>query len=406
MNIVEKSLDTYSVARSLSDSTAARLFVGKPKPVKWLVDGVLPLGKAIILASPPGVGKSFLALKLSVALASTPSPLQGAQFCFGGRVMTHGRVVIVSAEDDHEELHRRLAAITDTMPEKLHIVSLPDVGHFSFLEGDVRSGLVPTQQWADLKAQIVALGDVRLVVVDTLQALSIGDLNAAEIAQAIMNELTEVANRTGASVMALHHLAKGTAAASNGVLSAYLAMDAIRGSGAIVGAVRAAYCLFPHPKGAKICEELGIKFEENKVIYGLVAKANGRARRDLTLYVRNDAGVLEDRTLEHRKTVVEDDALLDRDLLAEIVAAHQDGNGYAAAVTSKNGLHRRREDMHQQFHALSVEWFGGASARLIAAGHIETKRITNGSKLVPTGGQAKMSNVAMPDKCPFDSEYV
>lgn len=408
MNIVEKSEQPYTIARTLRECTAARLFVGKSKPVQWLVEGVLPLGKPIIVASPPGVGKSYLALKLAVSVASAPSPLKAAEFCFGGQVKAHGRVVIVSAEDDNEELHRRLEALTDTMPDKLHIVSLPDTGHFSFLQGDPRMETTATPQWADLKSQIVALDDVRLVIVDTLQALSSGDLNAAEIAQAIMNELTEVANRTGAAVIALHHLAKGTAAASNGLLSAYAAMDAIRGSGAIVGAVRSAYCLFPHPHGQKVCEALGIEFEENKVIYGLVAKSNGRARRDRTLYIRNDKGVLEDRTQEHNNAISGNDALLDRELLAQIISAHEAGEGYAASSGSKQGLHRRRGDMPLHFQGLSAGWFQGAAARLIAGGHIEAKRITNGNKLAPapTVGATEMPYAAMPSERPGDLDFM
>jgi RecA-family ATPase len=404
MNIVEKSQQPYSMARTLRDSTANRLFVGKSKPVKWLVEGVLPLGKPIIVASPPGVGKSYLALKLAVEVASAPSHLKAAAFCFGGQVKAHGRVVIVSAEDDHEELHRRLEALTDTMPDKLHVVSLPDTGHFSFLHGDPRIGMSATPQWADLKTQIAALGDVRLVVFDTLQALSSGDLNAAEIAQMVMNELTEVANSTSAAVIALHHLTKGTSAASTGLLSGPVAMDAIRGSGAIVGAVRVAYCLFPHPQGQKVCEALGIDFEENKVVYGLVAKANGKARRDRTIYIRHDNGVLEDRTMQYKHAVAGDDALLDRELLAQIISAHEAGEGYAASSTSKQGLHRRRNDMPAQFHALSAAWFQGAATRLIEGGHIEAKRITNGNKLVPApmAVTSEMPYAAMPSEGPGD----
>lgn len=367
---------------SLEESTANRLFVGKPKAMAWLVEGIFPQAKAIILASPPGVGKSYMSLNLAVAVASAPSASNPA-FCFGGQVKAHGRVVIVSAEDDHEELHRRLAAITIQMPERLHVVSLPDAGHFSFLQGDSRSGMTPTAQWSDLKAQIEALDDVRLVIVDTLQALSCGDMNAAEVAQAMMNELTEVANRTGAAVIALHHLTKGTADAKQGMLSAQSAMDSIRGSGAIVGAVRAAYCLFPHPDGKKVCEALGIPFVENKVIYGLVAKANGPARRDRSIYIRSESGLLDDRTLQYKRALGEDNSLLESELFAEIMAAHAAGNGFAASTQSKNGLHKRREELPKQFQNKSAAWFEEVTMRLIQAGKIAEKKITNGFKYVP-----------------------
>lgn len=381
----------------LEKSTANRLFLGKPKAVSWLVEGIFPQAKAIILASPPGIGKSYLSLNLAVTVASAPSALNPA-FCFGGQVKAHGRVVIVSAEDDHDELHRRLAAITKDMPSRLHVVSLPDNGHFTFLQGDNRSGLTPAVQWSELKKQIAELDDVCLVIVDTLQALSCGDMNAAEIAQAMMNELTEVANRTGAAVIALHHLTKGKADAQNGLLSAQSAMDAIRGSGAIVGAVRAAYCLFPHPQGSKVCEALNIPFVENKVIYGLVAKANGPARRDRSIYIRNDDGLLEDRTLQYKRAVGEEHSLLESELLAEIVAAYVAGNGFAVSIQSKNGLHKRREEMAGEFHNKPATWFQDVATRLVQAGKLATKKITNGSQYVPVAevNEYEMPNASMP----------
>jgi RecA-family ATPase len=366
--------------------------------MKWLVEGIFPQAKAIILASPPGVGKSYLSLNLAVAVASAPSALNPT-FCFGGQVKAHGRVVIVSAEDDHDELHRRLAAITNQMPARMHVVSLPDNGHFSFLQGDARTGMTPTAQWSNLKKQIEELDDVRLVIVDTLQALSCGDMNAAEVAQAMMNELTEVANRTGASVIALHHLTKGTADAQKGLLSAQSAMDSIRGSGAIVGAVRAAYCLFPHPEGKKVCDALNIPFAENKVIYGLVAKANGPARRDRTIFIRGETGLLEDRTMQYNRALGDDNSLLESELLAAIVTAHAVGNGFSASVQSKNGLYKRREELPKQFQNKPASWFEDMAARLVKAGKVAEQKITNGYKFVPPEEteELQMPNATMPN---------
>lgn len=382
---------------SLRECTANRLFIGKPKPMTWLVEGIFPQGKAIILASPPGVGKSFMSLNLALAVASAPSALNPA-FCFGGRVKSHGRVVIVSAEDDYEELHRRMEALTNFMPERLHVVSLPDTGHFSFLQGDPRSGLVPTKHWSTLKNQIEELDDVRLVIVDTLQALSCGDLNAAEVAQAMMNELTELANKTGASVIALHHLTKGLADGQKGMLSAQSAMDAIRGSGAIVGAVRAAYCLFPHPDGKKVCEALDIPFAESKVAYGLVVKANGPARRDRSIYVRTESGLLVDMTMQYLRAIGEEHSFLGQELCGEILKAHSEGNGFAVSIKSKNGLHQRRYELPKQFHNKTAAWFEEAAKRLIQDGHVTEKRITNGAQYAPAAPQeaAEMRNDVMP----------
>jgi replicative DNA helicase len=372
---------------ALQVRTAARLFVGAPKPVKWLVERVFPIGKVIIVASPPGIGKSMSALELAVqiTLPAAASLFDGARFAFGGRVAARGRVVIISAEDDEEELHRRLYMLLggQPMPEKLHIVSLPDQGHFCIAQGDQRAGVKPTAEWSALKEEILQLDDVVMIVVDTLQAVSAGDLNAAEIAQAMMNELVELANQTGAAVIALHHLVKGATKDEKGLLSAQQAMDAIRGSGAIAGSARPAYCLFPHPKGKEICTMMGVKYEENKVVYGLVAKANGAARRDRSIYIRDENGVLGDRTMECRDRTSDDAAMLLRELCDEVTNAYHAGNPYAVSKTSNNGLHRRRDEMPPQFHNLPADWFAQQAQALVSEGKLQKVKVKNGFQYAP-----------------------
>lgn len=381
---------------SLAASNATVLFAGKSKPVNWLVRGVFPTAKTIILASPPGIGKSFLALDLAVAVASEPSLLD-PKFCFGGRVEAHGRAVIISAEDDVDELHRRLESLTDLRPDWLHVASLPDLGHFTFLRGDTRTGFEPTPKWSDLKSQIATLGDVKLVVVDTLQALSVGDLNAAEIAQAMMNELVDLANVTGAAVIALHHLTKSSSNNEKGPLTAHAAMDAIRGSGAIAGSARAAYCLFPHPDGQDICDKLGIEFEENKVCYGLVAKANGQARRERRIYVRSSQGVLQDRTHEYNRAFHSDVTELEDLLLIEITKAHAAGKGFAVSIKSESGLHKRRHEMHDKLRELKAKRFVDLAKSLVNEGKVGTKVVSNGQRYVPLNAQCSDAQTAHQD---------
>lgn len=378
---------------NLRARTALSLFIGEPPKVKWLIHRILPLGKVAILASPPGVGKSMLALQLALNVASIPSAVN-PKFSLGGRVEAHGRVVVISAEDDEEEMHRRLNTLRgdDPMPGKMHIVSLPDLGYFTLVEGDARRSMAPSPRWVALKQEILELDDVRLIVVDTLQAVSIGDLNAAEVAQAMMNELTELANQIGASVLVLHHLVKGTAAVmQHGLLNAHSAMDAIRGSGAIVGSARAAYCLFPHPYGEKVCEEMGIKFEENKVVYGLVGKANGDARRERTIYIRDERGVLQDRTYESYRLSQNSDDLLKAELLEAMIAAYHRGEGFSAAVTSQTGLHKRRHELPKQFHELPAAWFTKQAEALVQAGKLYMEKSTRGHKFAPVANEVDVS---------------
>ncbi|TFW00649.1 hypothetical protein E4K72_15290 [Oxalobacteraceae bacterium OM1] len=374
-------------AFNLKANTADRLFAGTPKQVGWLVHRVFPRGKVVVVASPPGVGKSMLALYLALQLTLPPGPtaFDDVRVCFGGRVESRGCTVIISAEDDLEEMHRRLHALAGgrPMPERLHVASLPDQGHLCVIEGDPRKGMQATAAWLALKEEILGLDEVVLIVVDTLQAVSTGDLNAAEIAQSMMNEFTDLAARTGATVMVLHHFNKDKATDKGGPMAGSNAMDAIRGSSAIVGSARAAYGLYPHPHGREVCEKLGRDYAENSVVVGRIVKANGDARRDETIYIRNEAGLLEDCTHEFLRLQRDDNALLEQELLDEIAKAYGEGKPYAASSTSVNGLHKRRHDMPLQFNDLSAKWFAEHAKALMNAGKVKLIRIGPGSQYIP-----------------------
>ena len=77
---------------------------GQPIPAReWLVDGLIPSGTVTLLGGDGGTGKSLVALQLAVAVATGGAWL--------GLPVTSGRALYISAEDDHDELHRRLADI-------------------------------------------------------------------------------------------------------------------------------------------------------------------------------------------------------------------------------------------------------------------------------------------------------
>ena len=77
---------------------------GQPVPEReWLVPDLIPHRTVTLLSGDGGTGKSLLALQLAVAAAT-----EGRWI---GRDVTPGGVVYLSAEDDRDELHRRLADI-------------------------------------------------------------------------------------------------------------------------------------------------------------------------------------------------------------------------------------------------------------------------------------------------------
>src|SRR5690606_19646383 len=143
-----------------------------------------------------------------------------------------------------------------------------DVGHFGVVETDPQTrDLRPTAAWLALVEEMKGLTDVRLIVMDTLQALSTGDTNDAAAVQPLMNQCTELAAATGATVLLIHHVGKGS---TKEIKTALDAAEAIRGSGAITGSARAAYVLWPPADGGrKICESLNEPYQEGAAVIGM-----------------------------------------------------------------------------------------------------------------------------------------
>ena len=86
---------------------AVRNLVGKPEPQKFLVEGLIPIGKPGILAAVGGVGKSLSVIQLALAVAC------GGRW-WGKNVVERGNTVIFCAEDDLMEIHRRLDLLDPT----------------------------------------------------------------------------------------------------------------------------------------------------------------------------------------------------------------------------------------------------------------------------------------------------
>jgi len=382
----------------LSERTADRLFIGEPPPVNWLVRRIFPLGACCLIASPPNVGKSMLALDLAAKVAGYPGPLCPA-YAFGAEVAAHGRAVYVSAEDDEPEIHRRLWSLCGgVMPAGLHVLSLPDVGHFGIIEADrVTKEFKATEAWRDFVAEIRRLPGVKLILLDTLQALTTGDTNTVEATQPLMNEATALASATGACVLLVHHVTKGS---TKEIRTALDAMEAIRGSGAIAGTARAAYVMWPPADGGReVCGVLGEQYGEGKVAFGIVAKKYGDARRDRTVFVRDDRGILQDRTLKYNALRGADDSdVLRADLLKAIGDAWKKGSSFAASQGA-NGTYARRHELPEALHGKTRAWFAEQVGKLLSDGIIKRLPYHGGQRLCPPD-----ANLAVPKTAPDAAE--
>jgi RecA-family ATPase len=144
-------------------------------PLEWIVPGIIPAGTVTMLSGDGGVGKSLIACQLATCAAT-------GKFWLGKEVRRTGTVLYVSAEDDRDELHRRMDKMLghydlsyDQIAD-LHFVEL--VGEGALLAAPDRSdGIIRrTIRFAQIETEVARLKPV-LVVLDTLANLFAGNEN-------------------------------------------------------------------------------------------------------------------------------------------------------------------------------------------------------------------------------------
>ena len=92
----------------------------------WLVEDIIPEGNVTLLSGDGATGKSLLALQLAVAVATG-----GHWFGFKPEP---GGALYVSAEDEIEELHRRLARIAPKLDALDQLTIIPLAGKDAVLQ--------------------------------------------------------------------------------------------------------------------------------------------------------------------------------------------------------------------------------------------------------------------------------
>jgi RecA-family ATPase len=184
-----------------------------PAPSReWLCEPLVPAFTVTLLAGDGGTGKSLLAMQLSVAVASP----QAAKWC--GLSVASGAVLYLSAEDDVDEIHRRLASICEASGlnvedlDRLSIIAL--AGEDAVLAAPDKAGLKTTPLFAAIEQQIEAERPV-LVVADTLADIFAGQENERAQARQFVGLLRGWAIRYDTTILLLSHpslsgLASGT----------------------------------------------------------------------------------------------------------------------------------------------------------------------------------------------------
>ncbi|MET0439188.1 MAG: AAA family ATPase [Devosia sp.] len=288
-------------------------FYGDAPPIQWLCEGTIPQGVPALFAAMGGVGKSFIALDLALEIAAAVAFGQERRV-LGGKVLASGSVLVLNAEDSKDSVHRRLAAIDtggrrEGANGKVFIVPLPEVGGPMPLVAGGPGAFLKTDKFEALLGQLERIPDLRLIIIDPLQAFVTADITKDPAAgQFMWSAFAEICARTGATVLACHHMRKDGAAK---IVTADDARETIRGSTALVDGARATYALWAacDEDTQRICAEAGVEPQRKRVVHGAVVKANDQHDLEIHTYVRADNGLLMDATDAGRKAASQPGAL-------------------------------------------------------------------------------------------------
>jgi len=173
----------------------------KPEPVRWLVEGSIPLGAMAVLGGQPGLGKSQIAIRIAAAVTSGQG-LPNNEEC-----AETGSVIILANEDDSARTIRPRLDAAGADVTKVHIVqgvaregqTDPD---FFRLDTDIR----------ELRIKAHLIGDVRLIIIDPPSSYLGSKVDAYKDSDVrrVLTPLGTLAQETGALVLLVVHLNKRT----------------------------------------------------------------------------------------------------------------------------------------------------------------------------------------------------
>ena len=190
------------------------------EPLDFVVDTFMSQGLHI-LAGPPKVGKSWLALWLAVSVAKGDT--------VWGMETKKGTTLYLCLEDSTRRIQNRLCQLTEDAPSNVHFCT--------------ESSILDRGLEEQLSQFIFDHPDTVLIIIDTLQKVrGVKNDNAYANDYRDLSLLKKIADRHGIAILLIHHLRKegdedvfnrisGTTAISGAVDSSFTLVEDKRGSG-------------------------------------------------------------------------------------------------------------------------------------------------------------------------------
>lgn len=279
---------------------------GQPKPVTWLVEGLIGAGWPHLFVAQGGAGKTFQLLDLGLKVACG---LPGDNLSWFGRpIKTHGRVAVLTTEDDAEELHRRMALLDPggrrlqpELAQRLFVMPTVDAGgSFPLMERSPSGMPRLTREWGSTLDELASVPDLQLVVIDTFNSTHHEEENSATAIAEYVRGLAPllggaVGNGRKIAVVITHHVRKR---GKDPVGNRYDMLDAVRGSSALLGNFRQVIGMWEAPGWHQRMAGMGLQPRPNGLWVGAVIKSNNPAswRDDITLLMPPEGGAMIDMT--------------------------------------------------------------------------------------------------------------
>jgi RecA-family ATPase len=338
--------ETSGVASLPVISAAAFAGIAPPER-RWIVKDMIPDRTVTIVSGDGGGGKTTLMLQLATAISGSCPWL--------GHNPDSGPVLVVTAEDDEEEIHRRLGAISKSLGVELadladlHIVPLAGQDAVMGAPEGRAAIITPTAVFRALAALVERIRP-RLIVLDALADVYAGEENARAQARQFIGLLRGLAIKNDLAIVLIAHPSLSGMASGTGT----------SGSTAWSNSVRARLYL------ERILDDGNREIDPDLRVLRVKKSNYGPIGMELRLRWRNGAFILDgpaggfDKLAAHAKA---DRVFLD--LLAEFRAQSRDVSPNRSPTFAPTSFEK-----HPRAEGLTKKTFEGAMERLLASKQI------------------------------------